>query len=166
MKVKKLTELKAHDIINKALASTSKENPTISEGLRSFPVSSTAINTLEWRYRAIGYFEAMYAGRAISKSLFRQLVIDLIGESEKDGDRPGREHSYNIDITTSHNGFFNFDVSATNCLDAYFQLSKRASYRNITDIILVRVFNGKAIERTGESKPVRELAANELVFIV
>ena len=76
--------------------------------------------------------------------------------------RPGREISFLVKLTTEKEETFDFVVAASNPSDAYFQLTKRSSYKAIPDIIRVEVFRESGVN-TGAA-PVKSFASDELVF--
>ena len=104
---------------------------------------------LDWRYRLIGFIEALLISGQYHVENYEKLKFELFGNSAVLQERRfGRELQYNIKVTTEDGRLFDFDVAAQNGHDAYHQLSKRLSYRAITDITCVDVYSGKLSQRT------------------
>ena len=103
---------------------------------------------LDWRYRLIGFVEALLFNNQYALEHYEKLKYDLFGPSalfqEK---RLGRERQFNIKVITKEGRYFDFDVAAKNAHDAYHQLAKRLSYRAIPDVNKVNVFSGKLSQR-------------------
>ena len=82
--------------------------------------------------------------------------------------RAGREKPFHLQVYVSpeegKSQVHRFGVMATNATDAYVALSKRSTYRALSDISLVKVFLGGEEDAEG-AFPVRSFTADDLIFV-
>ena len=115
------------------------------------------------------FIKKLWAVELISEAHYYDLQELLDDDYEPDQNhRPGREKSFYIVVYASRKDgelySQGFNVMATNATDAYVALSKRSTYRFMTDISLVTVFSGKEEDAEGEI-PIRTFAKDELIFV-
>lgn len=116
--------------------------PGSSEYLKNIQPSHYDLDTSEWKLKLDGFASALQITGVIS-SVQKAQVNEITGfakEALSDGERPDRTNKYSIDIETIGADKYQFDVPATNPLDAYAQFTKRIAYRSIPDIIKVAVY--------------------------
>lgn len=113
--------------------------------------------------RIRGIIEGLFIGGIIPESTRNTLVRLTYGDSELGYQRLGRDRAYVVQITTEQGRSFDFEVAAINPSDAYFQLTKRSSYKSITDIMQAVVYEGTGLS-TSYGDPLKTFQKDELVF--
>ena len=100
------------------------------------------IETLGWRYRMLGFLDGMVASQKMTIQHYTNFFGVLFGEYSNQTSR-GRTNNtaFALRINTE-NGKHDFDVMATNEVDAYYQLSKRMEFICITNITSIEVYKG------------------------
>lgn len=142
--------------------------PELSAVLIEFTPSKEEFWTGAWRLRFEGVVSALRALNVIDNESLEPLMslAGLKPLSNQTGDkRPGRDHSFSIDILTETGAEFSFNVAAMNPSDAYFQLTKRFAYKAIPDITAAEVYTGVQEGRAQEAEPVKTFESDELVFV-
>lgn len=120
---------------------------------------------LDWRYRLIGFIEALLISGQYHIEHYEKLKFELFGNSAVFQEpRFGREHQFNLMVTSNKGRIFDFDVAAQNAHDAYHQLSKRMAYRAIADISQVDVYSGKLSQRYDDAL-LYSFKETELIYI-
>lgn len=153
------------DALQERLSLTDTENEQLNTLLTRIPGGGTQFARLEGFVFGVATSRAV-TGEDASAILADSLkaAYDLIRVRSKPEQRPGRDHTFSVDVMTERGQVFLFDVPSMNASDAYFQLSKRSSYKSIADICRVMVFEGTGADRTGNQEPVRSFERNELIF--
>lgn len=124
------------------------------------------IDTLPWRFRVLGFIEAMVVTKKMTLTNFEHYLATLFGSHINDAKlRAGDSKFFAIKVVTD-NGMEIFDVSAVNHFDAYFKLTQRVEYRELTAITSVEVFKGKA-QNIDDSfnEPIKIFYADELIHL-
>jgi len=142
-------------------------NPSLHSALEAIrPVSP---DTLEWRYELRGFIGALQASETLSHTPGEEALRILFGKPPEMTERPGRKYTFSIDVfSTLPNGEtrrFEFDVAAMNAFDAYVQLTKRMTYRSISEIDYVAVYDGMQHERKAAQTPVKRFENDELIYV-
>jgi len=125
--------------------------------------------TLEWRYELKGFIGALTASNALSHTPSNEALTLLFGKPVDSEGRPGRKYKFSIDVfSTLPNGetrLIPFDLAAMNAFDAYVQLTKRMTYRAISEIDYVAVFDGMQHERKATQAPAKRFENDELIYV-
>jgi len=142
-------------------------NPSLHSALEAIrPVSP---DTLEWRYELRGFIGALQASEALSHTPGDEALRILFGKPADMSERPGRKYTFSIEVFSTlprgETRCFSFDVAAMNAFDAYVQLTKRMTYRAISEIDCVCVFDGMQHERKVAQAPVKRFECDELIYV-
>ncbi len=109
-----------------------------------------------------GIIEGLNISGTINTATYKTLC-DLLQSGESNATtRPGREHTFYVLVKTEKGKEYDFNVAAVNPSDAYFQLTRRSSYKAIADIMGVEVFNGPGLR--SDAPPLKSFQRDELVF--
>lgn len=140
--------------------------PKVSSHLKTLKPSKADVASIMWRHRLNGYLEALCLLGAIEQELHLYAREMLFSQTFDDirNRRPGCKNKYSLDVETEEEKNYTFDVPAMNPVDAYAQLAKRHTYRNINNITSVQVYAGFQFERNEESKVLKNFDSNELIF--
>lgn len=140
--------------------------PKVSSHLSTLKPSKADVASIMWRHRLNGYLEALCLLGAIEQELhlyaremlFSQTFDEILNR------RPGCKNKYSLDVETEEEKNYTFDVPAMNPVDAYAQLAKRHTYKNIKNITSVQVYAGFQFERNEQSKVLKNFDSDELIF--
>lgn len=144
----------------------SPEFPKVSSHLSTLRPPKADVASIMWRHRLNGYLEALCLLGAIEQELHLYTREMLFSQTFDDirNRRPGCKNKYSLDVETEEEKNYTFDVPAMNPVDAYAQLAKRHTYRNIKNITSVQVYLGFQFERNERSKVLKNFDNNELIF--
>jgi len=154
---------------NKVFLSLRQQIPDASLITALEAIRPQTAETLEWRYELKGFIGALVAQDVLSHTPSSEALEVLFGKPLSTTDRPGRKYKFSVDVfSTLPNGEtrrFPFDVAAMNAFDAYVQLTKRMTYRTISEIDYVAVFDGMQHERKRAQAPVKRFECDELIYV-
>ena len=102
------------------------------------------IETLGWRYRTLGFIEAMLIVNKIRLEDYESFFHTLFEQQHNQINTRNKLSTQFAVRVHGESGYVDFDVMAQNKIDAYYQLTKRITYRAITDITRIEVFTGMA----------------------
>lgn len=140
--------------------------PKVNNHLNTLKPSKADVASIMWRHRLSGYLEALCLLGAIEQKLHLHTREMLFSQTFDDirNRRPGCKNKYSLNVETEKDKNYTFDVPAMNPIDAYAQLAKRHTYRNIKGITRVQVYVGFQFERNEKSKVIKSFDSDELIF--
>ena len=126
----------------------------------------TVIETLEWRYELRGAIAA-YTQMSQCPQWLCDEACSLLFPGENRAQRQGRDHAFSVDVLAmtpqGQVRQFEFNVAAMNPTDAYAALSKRMTYRFISGIERVDIFDNSLNERKEGQTARRTFNRDELI---
>lgn len=124
------------------------------------------IDTMPWRFRVMGFIEAMLVTKKMSVTNFESFFSILFENHVNDvKQRSGDNKLFAVKVYYD-NSSEAFDIKAVNYIDAYFKLTKRTGYRQLINIHRVEVYKGSASNISDKfNDPVQVFDSDKLVYM-